>query len=614
MPQNDMRDMGRDLALSDPFMQIGQTIAKVGEMVQAGDVPQSVVDAYDYVKSHLSSSSKKVQDALETLTNHVSQTVSAQAQTPLLSNRQGPEQPPASSQPTEVSLRMTSAPPKSRTLSEDEFNGIRQKVLTDAPNGLDEAGFNRYIAYALPQAIGTAENMPAQPEGGAVERFGSNLVAGLNPIPFVKKALTQSPIATIGDLVGPQLEQYKKAKEAQAQGRTFEMVGHSVAAAIPLLGPMAANAGEQIASGDVAGGLGSATAAVAPFAADAALAARAKTGAFDNPIARAKSADLVRRSAEEQVAQKVLAPGNPRYKGIAQALAPDVLKRGLSGGRLELQQVAEAGMHDAGTALDTAIEQAGGTSAPVSPATIVDRLQRRVASLSVDGKPIAGAEGRVAALQTRIKQLAEMSRPKQSGILNARGAQEVYGDPSSAFSDLKKFRDEQYRQAAEGKGYERAGNQTMADEAWAAREAGSAVRQAFAERSPASAAANAEYTFWKSLDDVLDPTQGRPKVSTPPSGVTGGARTAGAAAGALIGPKAAFVLSVVKPWLEKVTAEPSWQLADAGRKMQLAKAIETGNQGLARSLMLSIGKYSPKDQADSQQKALQVGPYRVEPQ
>jgi cell division inhibitor SulA len=82
----------------------------------------------------------------------------------------------------------------------------------------------------------------------------------------------------------------------------------------------------------------------------------------------------------------------------------------------------------------------------------------------------------------------------------------------------------------------------------------------------------------------------------------------------LIGPKAAFVLSVVKPWLEKVTAEPSWQLADAGRKMQLAKAIETGNQGLARSLMLSIGKYSPKDQADSQQRALQVGPYRVEPQ
>jgi hypothetical protein len=30
--------------------------------------------------------------------------------------------------------------------------------------------------------------------------------------------------------------------------------------------------------------------------------------------------------------------------------------------------------------------------------------------------------------------------------------------------------------------------------------------------------------------------------------------------------------------------------------------------------MLSIGKYSPKDQADSQQKALHVGPYRVEPQ
>ena len=72
MPQNDMRDMGRDLALSDPFMQIGSAIAKVGEAVQSGDVPQSVLDAYDFLKSHVTSGGKAVQDAVKTITDHLS--------------------------------------------------------------------------------------------------------------------------------------------------------------------------------------------------------------------------------------------------------------------------------------------------------------------------------------------------------------------------------------------------------------------------------------------------------------------------------------------------------------------------------------------------------------
>ena len=36
VPRTDMRDMGQDLALSHPFMQIGDAIAKVGQMVQSG--------------------------------------------------------------------------------------------------------------------------------------------------------------------------------------------------------------------------------------------------------------------------------------------------------------------------------------------------------------------------------------------------------------------------------------------------------------------------------------------------------------------------------------------------------------------------------------------------
>jgi hypothetical protein len=351
---------------------------------------------------------------------------------------------------------------------------------------------------------------------------------------------------------------------------------------------MAAQAGEQIASGDVAGGLGTSAAALAPFAADAALSSRATT-----PAARAAKADLLRRGAEEQVAQKVLAPANPRLKGTAQALAPDILERGLKGGRLELQQLADAGMHDAGVAIDAAVDKAGGLKAPVSPTDVITALKEKAAELMVGGKAIVGEEGRLNALNARIRQLQDMGR---QGTL-------------PPYEALKRFRDSQYRLAEEAKGYERAGNNQMADEGWAAREAGSAVRDAFAKRSPETAAANAEYTFWKSLDKVLDPTQGRPKATAPTSGVTGGERVAGAVAGSIVGKPAAFVMSVVVPWLRKVTAEPSWQLADASRKMELAKAIETGNQGAARTIMLNWAKYSPK-----QTGATQVGPYRVEPQ
>lgn len=56
---------------------------------------------------------------------------------------------------------------------------------------------------------------------------------------------------TVRDLLMAQFDQYQKAKAAEREGRTSEMVGHSVAAAIPVLGPMAAHAGEQIAAGKV---------------------------------------------------------------------------------------------------------------------------------------------------------------------------------------------------------------------------------------------------------------------------------------------------------------------------------------------------------------------------
>lgn len=50
-------------------------------------------------------------------------------------------------------------------------------------------------------------------------------------------------------MVNAQVDEYRKAKEAEGDGRTSEMIAHSVAAGIPILGPMASHFGEEIAAG-----------------------------------------------------------------------------------------------------------------------------------------------------------------------------------------------------------------------------------------------------------------------------------------------------------------------------------------------------------------------------
>ena len=66
-------------------------------------------------------------------------------------------------------------------------------------------------------------------------------------------------------LVGAQLEQLKKAYEAQQEGRGTEALGHTAAGILPMAGPMAANIGEALGEGNVAGAAGQATLAAAPF-------------------------------------------------------------------------------------------------------------------------------------------------------------------------------------------------------------------------------------------------------------------------------------------------------------------------------------------------------------
>lgn len=412
-------------------------------------------------------------------------------------------------------------------------------------------------------------------------RFISNAWDVIKPTnlvkPFIPEAVARAagaehpeqygPINTATGLVKAQAGEVVKALQNAQQGRYIEALGHAGAAQLPVLGPMAARAGEQIASGDVAGGAGTGFGLTAPFAVSAGI--RALKG--PNPAA----ADILERQAADQVAGQVLAPGNPKYKVPASRIAPEVLERGLKGDRDMLRQTAEEGMHDAAAKIDDAIQSAGGKQAPVPVADVTRKLDAKIAELrDSTGQPLSDqAAVRIKMLQDKITQL----RANRKGI--------------ATYDDLSGIRDENYRIASEGQVYSKQSGEPLSDKAWAAGETGSAIREAFADRSPEQAAANADYHFFKELSKILDPSIGRPKNATPSLGVTGGMVTIGAHIGQMIGGKAgALIGSIGIPALQKWIASPAYQLAEAGDKMKLAAAIRRGDIGATKSLMLRMEK------------------------
>lgn len=114
------------------------------------------------------------------------------------------------------------------------FNDDVKATLWDARKGLE---------VAVPQA--QTQEAPT-PQPSAASRFFSNAGAVLNPIEAVKglASAVAHPIATATGLYNAHAEQFGKARDAFGEGRYSEAIGHGMASALPILGPVAASAGE----------------------------------------------------------------------------------------------------------------------------------------------------------------------------------------------------------------------------------------------------------------------------------------------------------------------------------------------------------------------------------
>ncbi len=256
------------------------------------------------------------------------------------------------------------------------------------------------------------------PEGSAVSRLAGGVLKNVNPLTALQglynalpipEALggagVMAPVKTAGAMLGAQKDQLMQALEALRQGGVGNLsraVGHGAAAAIPLIGPMAANAGERIGSGDVAGGVGETLGLLAPFGAGAAVrgataATKAGIGAARTTATGVSTLDKLAEMADaasskrivEEIAPKV-GPNKTRFGTAAKDIAPQLARDAdLSALSRESLHVKVGQKLDAATAaLDEASDaRNAGKAFPTKP--IIDSLEQKRAKLTAE--PVIGS-------------------------------------------------------------------------------------------------------------------------------------------------------------------------------------------------------------------------------
>jgi hypothetical protein len=514
--------------------------------------------------------------------------------------------------------------PQSRTLSEPEFNAIKERVLASLPDDLTEEEFNRAIGPRLEAALGEAENSSPAVEGGAVGRFLSNAGEMLNPVSMVKGAYNtvRHPIDTASNIISAQTAEGRTAADAFEQGDYGRAIGHGLAAVTPLVGPVAAQAGEQMAAGDIAGGLGKATGLIAPFG--AAPAARMARNAVPAGVA-ARAAQALQDSAVGRVVD-VMAPkvgaNKTRFGGMAEKVAPELLERGEAGAwsREGLHDAAQAGLSRGEEALDAATDARLSARSVETQPIIKSLLERRKAltAEAVDAsQPTRTAVSRTSAIvdeSGRPITVTDMkSKPVGKDVVPAPHADRVAAidkaiselrqlGPVTTYEPLRRI-----RQAWDGPAKVKYSPSMSADflknqgYANGAADVTGALREHLAALDPATATTNAEYSLYKTATDVMDATaeieRVRPKVGRLIMARLTGATVGGQAAGA-VGAVGGFLLG---PVLDSVVSSgATTKLQTAQLMSNLAKAIRRGDQGAVNSFAARLQAIAKRASVASQ--------------
>jgi hypothetical protein len=506
-----------------------------------------------------------------------------------------------------------------RHLGESEFTAIRDRLLASAPEGLSESDFHLWVAPRLAFELGKAETSAPTPEGSPIGRFLSNAGSVLNPAALVTGLYNavRHPQDTAMAIGAQQAEQGMQAVREFRGGNPSAGAGRTLAAAVPILGPVAAEAGEQIAEGDVAGGFGKGAGLLVPMGAPSAI--RATAGAVRRVAPaglKATAAGALEEGAAARIADVMtpkVGPNKTRFANTAVKVAPDLVgEPAVAGGwsRDALHGKVGAKLEEAAAGLDEAANaRMSARTFPTKP--LIDGLLERRRALTAEAvegskaipryaeQPGAGGKptpaGPVRDIQSgKMKPtLPRIERPIGQDVVPAPNAARV-AEIDRAIAELKELGPftryesiRRIREAYDGPAKAIYNPSMTADFLKAqggkmgAADVTGVLRENLAKWDPQTAKANASYSVFKSANDVLEaaaeaerarPTMFRRTMT----------RVAGASAGGGIGLLIAEVSEQV--------ASAGWttKLKTAQAMGSLAKAIQRGDSGHVASLANQI--------------------------
>lgn len=359
-------------------------------------------------------------------------------------------------------------------------------------------------------------------KGSSLGRFASNAWEMVNPVTLAKGAyqMVRHPLDTYESMVDQSAEQFGKAREAYDRGGMSEAIGHAAAGVLPMVGPLAANIGEQAASGDYAGAAGATIGLLAgPKIAKEVIKLPTRVPAVRAALERgaeARVADVMTPKASNQIARRM---GEKATK-----IAPQILKENRGGwSRAALQKQILGKLDDAEQGLDAAtdarLEARAIDTKPVldalrekraaQTASAVDATQparstttRQSPIVDASGQPMTVTESKPVPYGKDV--VPAPNRPRVSQIDQAMGEIEQLG-PTSQYEPLRRIR------AAYDGPAKTVYNPSLVDdflkksgEAKGAADVTAALRDTLAKADPAAAEANARYALYKSAADILE--------------------------------------------------------------------------------------------------------------
>lgn len=461
----------------------------------------------------------------------------------------------------------------------------------------------------------------AGPTGTAGQRFMNSLGQNFSPTGIIRGVGQMAKIALMGDPVAanefaqPYIEQGKQSIEAFKQGRTSEGFGHA-AAMTPFIGPPAAAAAEQIAGGDWAGGAGNATGQVLMALAPGAAVRGAKA---IRPTAAGLEAGAASRTAD--VMSPKVGPNKTRFGNQAEKVAPQIAKDMAADGapwsREGLHDQVSGRLAQAEQGLDAATDQRlAARTFETKP--LIDGLLKKRAELtaeSVDGQrvtrtqvertsPIVDERGQpIAVTEQRSMPIGRDVVPGPNAarvaVIDKAIAELQQLGPVTRYEPIRRI-----RQAYDGPAKTVYSPSMTADYLkqqggkLGAADVTGTLRESLAQWDPETAAANADYSMYRTASDVLEATR-EVERTRPRVGRLIAARIfASVAGGTTAGPAGAAAGYIGAPLLDAgASMGMTTKLKVAAVQMRLAQAIRRGSVQQATTFAQQLRSMTPQNAA-----------------